>query len=86
MFVFSETGDKCNIYDMVDAYAKTLPSSVSCGIVVSPNFPGLVKPALWTWLIDNEAKDEYLSVYLYYVRGPGVAAGVCVNSFESKCN
>ena len=57
--------------------AKSLKYESDCGTILSPNFPGMVPPGLWTWTIDGLDVTRHYVVYVHYVRGPGV---------ENDCN
>ena len=51
---------------------RSLQYQSDCGSVLSPNFPGMVEPGLWTWTIEGVDPAQYFAIYVHYVRGPGV--------------
>ena len=56
----------------------------TCGIILSPNFPGLVEPGLWFWTFTPpDDQTIYFDVTLFYVRGPGVKDPLCEQNFKS---
>ena len=54
----------------------------TCGVILSPRFPGLVEPGLWTWQVDG-LDNFYFRINLHYVKGPAVEG--CEQYFQSKC-
>ena len=59
----------------------TTPSS--CGIILSPQFPGVVAPNRWTWMVEG-VDDHYFVVNVYYVRGPNINTDTCRQFFRSR--
>ena len=60
--------------------------NTTCGILLSPNFPGVVEQGAWTWRIDQE-KEFYFHINVYYVAGPASSATQeksCDQFFSSK--
>ena len=52
---------------MEESFVRT--EQVECGVLLSPNFPGLVGPGLWSWTL-QAPDDAFLVVDVSYVRGP----------------
>ncbi|KAK2192053.1 hypothetical protein NP493_40g08028 [Ridgeia piscesae] len=70
--VTSDALPRCAVWRMEESFVRT--ERVGCGVLLSPNFPGLVGPGLWSWTLQAPA-DAYLVVDVSYVRGPtGVRA------------
>ena len=63
--------------------AKSLKYTSDCGTVLSPNFPGMVPPGLWTWTIQGLKQDEYFVIYLHFIKGPAVKDD-CDQTFKRK--
>ena len=83
-FSILDTADECTIFQMMEPDTHFI-NDVSCGIILSPQFPGLVPPGLWVWVFTPPTGlRTYYSVYVYYVRGPGVTDDDCDQYF--KCN
>ena len=75
--------DGCNVWKMEESVAGVIDSSAPCGVLVSPNFPGFVKPGYWVWLIEGMDRF-YFDINVYYVRGPELTGGDCGQFFQSK--
>lgn len=54
----------------------------NCGVILSPGFPGLVSPGLWTWILRGPDK-AFFTVYPYYIKGPGLDRK-CLQYFQSE--
>ena len=80
---FASDTDGCEIWKMEESYAGEIESSASCGILLSPRFPGYVEPGYWAWLIEG-MDNFYFDIYVYYVRGPELSGGDCGQYFQSK--
>ena len=71
----------CDVFDMAESISVT-HNDTGCGMMLSPQFPGLVEPNRWTWRIKS-SQNRYLSVNVYYVVGPGIE-NECKDYFESN--
>ena len=58
---------QCPTWQMEDSFVRTIHAD--CGVILSPNFPGLVGPGLWSWTLQGP-DDAYFIIDVYYVRGP----------------
>ena len=59
--------------------------SASCGVIMSPNFPGLVGPGLWFWVFTPPMdRQSHYSLYVYYVRGPAILDDECDHSLKGS--
>ena len=61
---------QCPTWQMEDYFVRTVQAN--CGVLLSPNFPGLVGPGLWSWTL-HAPVDAYFVLHVYYVRGPGAS-------------
>ena len=75
---------QCPVWHL-DTSAHT--AQASCGVVLSPNFPGLVTPGLWFWVFKPPAGvTQHFAVTVFYVRGPDVIDLDCSQSLTSIQN
>ena len=75
--------DGCEVWKMEQSYAGEIKPSASCGILLSPWFPGYVEPGYWAWLVEG-LDNFYFDIYVYYVRGPELPGEDCGQYFQSK--
>ena len=61
---------ECPTWQMENDFVRTVPAE--CGVILSPNFPGLVGQGLWSWTLQCP-DDAYLILDVYYVRGPAAS-------------
>lgn len=54
-----------------DVYINTLLEE--CGVLMSPHFPGMVQPGLWSWVL-QAPQDTHFIIYVYYVIGPAIVS------------
>ena len=60
----------CPTWQMENDFVRTVRAE--CGVLLSPNFPGLVGKGLWSWTLQGP-DDAYLIIDVYYVRGPAAS-------------
>ncbi|KAI0232930.1 hypothetical protein LSAT2_016795 [Lamellibrachia satsuma] len=68
--VTSDAIPQCPTWQMEESFVRTIRAN--CGVLLSPNFPGLVGPGLWSWTLQAPV-DAYLVLHVYYVRGPAAS-------------
>ena len=84
MQVRQDVTHECPVWQMGDVSSKTVVAS--CGVVLSPNFPGLIPPALWFWVFKPPGgTTEHYAVSVFYVRGPNFVDQDCSQSLTSTC-
>ena len=72
--------NQCRVYKSKKPQNSELTES--CGLVLSPNYPGLVPAGEWTWIITGP-RMSYITFHLGTVTAPG--KGHCAtNYFEGK--
>lgn len=54
-----------------DVYTNNLLEE--CGVLMSPHFPGVVRPGLWSWVL-QAPQDTHFILYVYYVIGPAIVS------------
>ena len=69
VFIYHAAMPQCPTSQMEESFVRTVRAN--CGVLLSPKFPGLVGPGLWSWTLQAPV-DAYLVLHVYYVRGPGV--------------
>jgi len=75
-------GSTCSVYQMETSVSQVLEDT-TCGVILSPQFPGTVAPNQWTWTV--EGADDYMFVVnVYYVQGPNIATSDCSEYFKGE--
>ena len=74
--------DSCPIYAMLEPSTQRFSSQ--CGVILSPNYPGLAPPGLWFWVFTLPEINEHLqyAIHVFYVRGPNVTDESCLQTFK----
>ena len=74
--------------DTCDIWKSDVPATQeirsSCGIVLSPNFPGVAPAGYWLWKIDSPYPDSYITFNVHYIKGPGRNTGDCEEYVRCK--
>ncbi len=72
----------CDVWKIMESSVKSIDGS-ACGIVLSPKFPGIVEPGVWTWTFEG-IENYYFLMYVYNVGGPGLGGDGCDDFFQGK--
>ena len=72
---------QCDVWNMADSQSRVV-NGTTCGVMLSPQFPGLVEPNRWTWRVKSEP-NLYYALNVFYVVGPGIE-NQCRDFFQSK--